>query len=906
MRTVNTCFLKWTSAVLLMSILAGCGGGGNGGGDGTPPPPPSPKFTIGGTVSGLQGSLVLRNNAQDDLTVTADGSFTFATSIETGGPYLVTIQTQPAAQDCAVANGSGTVADANVVSVTVTCGALQTTQLQADPNVHSANLSWIGPHNATFNVYVSSAPHCDIQNYSACPDGAVLENVTSPLMVEELRNGQAYFFEVDTTLSDGAHQLSNEASARPNVLAFNNRIGAIASGDDGTQYVGGEFTAVGIASGGAALFGAASGQPAMPDFPIVTGEVLATVSDGDGGWYIGGRFTRVGGQAHEDLAHIRANGTVDQNFNQDFNNNEIYALAFSGDTLYVGGQFSSVDNQQRNGLAAFGTDGSLRDWNPDAGVGEVFTLAVADDVVYAGGSFTGIGAPGTSVPRNRLAAIGVNGTLLPWDPNMTGNAVTALEVAGNTVYVGGRFTAVGGIPRHNLAAIRTAGELLAWSPDANFTVTALAVAGNTVYVAGGFSTISGQARNGLAAIDAVDAGQLRAWQPDPGNGFVTDLQVAGDTVYAGGLFDSIDGIKRSNLAAISTDGQVLAWNPAANNTVLALGIAGDTVFAGGQFTALASATRNHLAAIDGHGRLTAWNPDVNASVAALAVAENTVYAGGSFNQVADHARNHLAAIGTDGALLDWSPGTDDNGDVSALAISGSTVYAGGAFTQVTTAQGTQARGHLAAIGTNGTLLDWNPSANDRVNTLLVSGSTVYVGGVFTEIKTADGTEIRNHLAAIGTDGKLSTWDPNADARVRALAIIDDTLYVGGDFTTIGGNGGEARKFLAAIGTDGMLSTWQANADNSVRALAVSGHTLYIGGVFANIAAKHGIKQRHGLAAIDVTVDLLDWNPDASSTVYALAIRGDTVYAGGSFNTLGVLPRFSFGAINAGGIGEVIP
>jgi hypothetical protein len=898
----------------------GGGDGGSGGGGDTPPPPP--KFTIGGTVTGLQGSLVLRNNGGDDLTVSADGSFTLATSIETGGPYLVTIQTQPGAQECVLANGSGTVAGANVVNVTVTCGAVQTTQLQAGPNVHSANLSWNGPHDATFNVHVSSAPGCDI--HTACPDGAVLENVTSPLTVEELRNGQPYFFQVDATLSDGTHQLSNEASTRPNVLAFNSAIEAIAFGEEGTQYIGGRFSAVGIASGNAVPFDAASGQPAMPDFPIVMGAVLATVSDGVGGWYIGGSFTQVGDQPLQNLAHILADGTVDPHYSPDFND-QIEALAFSGDTLYVGGDFTSVNGLPRNRLAALDADGTvLMNWVTGAN-GAVFTLAVAGDVVYAGGQFTNIGPLGDNpVPRNRLAAIGVDSILRAWAPNVGNGSVSALEVAGDTVYVGGQFQTVDNMTRHNLAAISAvsatsaAAEVLPWDPDADEFVTALAIAGNTVYAGGLFVSVAGKVRNHLAAIDATGAGkQLLDWHPDVHGEFdfasVSALKVAGGTIYAGGSFDSIDAVKRSNLAAISIDGQVLTWSPAPNESVKALAIADNTVFAGGQFTGIASTTRHSLAAIDRQGRLTVWNPDagVNVSVQALAVdvAGNTVYAGGSFAQVAGKARKNLAAIGTDGVLLDWSPET--NNTVSALAVSDNTVYAGGSFTQITTTgQGMQARGRLAAIGTNGTLLDWNPSASDTVNTLLVSGGTVYIGGTFTAITTDESAlQTRNRLAAIGTEGKgklSDTWNPNANGPVDALAIIGDTLYAGGGFGQFGKVvGGQARSNLAAIGIDGELADWRADTDREVLTLAVSGNTLYAGGVFASVTGTDGLSLRHGLAAIDVGGNVLDWNPDADSSVSALAVFGNTVYAGGSFNTLGGLLRFSFGAIDAGS-GEVIP
>jgi hypothetical protein len=43
---------------------------------------------------------------------------------------------------------------------------------------------------------------------------------------------------------------------------------------------------------------------------MVNGAINASASNGAGGWYIGGSFTLVGGVARDQLAHIRANGTV--------------------------------------------------------------------------------------------------------------------------------------------------------------------------------------------------------------------------------------------------------------------------------------------------------------------------------------------------------------------------------------------------------------------------------------------------------------------------------------------------------------------------------------------------------------------------------------------------------------------
>lgn len=87
----------------------------------------APRYFIGGTVSGLAGSgLVLRNNDADDLPVSMDGNFTFATPLADASSYNVVVATQPQnpTQQCTLANGSGTVVSADVTNVALTCTTL--------------------------------------------------------------------------------------------------------------------------------------------------------------------------------------------------------------------------------------------------------------------------------------------------------------------------------------------------------------------------------------------------------------------------------------------------------------------------------------------------------------------------------------------------------------------------------------------------------------------------------------------------------------------------------------------------------------------------------------------------------------------------------------------------------------
>jgi len=91
--------------------------------------PAAEQVTIGGTVTGLEGSgilgsdLVLQNNGSDDLTITDNDEFTFDTPLTPGTSYNVTVLTNPTnpAQECFVARGSGSVPFEDVSNVAVLC-----------------------------------------------------------------------------------------------------------------------------------------------------------------------------------------------------------------------------------------------------------------------------------------------------------------------------------------------------------------------------------------------------------------------------------------------------------------------------------------------------------------------------------------------------------------------------------------------------------------------------------------------------------------------------------------------------------------------------------------------------------------------------------------------------------------
>lgn len=79
------------------------------------------SYSLGGTVSNLFGTLVLKNSNGESLTLKADGQFKFSTKLADSASYLVSVVTQPSLQNCILENPEGVISAVDVTNVKVTC-----------------------------------------------------------------------------------------------------------------------------------------------------------------------------------------------------------------------------------------------------------------------------------------------------------------------------------------------------------------------------------------------------------------------------------------------------------------------------------------------------------------------------------------------------------------------------------------------------------------------------------------------------------------------------------------------------------------------------------------------------------------------------------------------------------------
>ncbi|MEP6641437.1 MAG: hypothetical protein ABJB93_05960 [Gaiellales bacterium] len=360
--------------------------------------------------------------------------------------------------------------------------------------------------------------------------------------------------------------------------------------------------------------------------------------------------------------------------------------------------------------------------------GTVRAIAFRGNVVYVGGEFTSVRPPGAAagtraVTRHNVAAFNTKtGAVLKWNPGANGT-VRTIVVTSTRVYLGGSFTTVDGRARANVAAVSLGGVVSKWNPGANRSVFVLRLGPNGQLFAGGdFTKIGGKVRRHLAEIGRSASAPIAAWGPAIGQitGFacpprcsprVFSIAFSGHRVYFGGHFGLVDGVARNEAAAVPIDNssQVLAFNPniyAAANCPTCTTVETSRVYR-------IIATSSHIYTCGGYWKVngtktsynvSAFDPNTGTLQNSLTQQDDgdtpgcmlragVLYVGGHFNVAGPgctpgnlapcSTRHHVAAFNTtDNTLLPWNPGANSDHGLLVIASGAPGVGFGGYFTRM--------------------------------------------------------------------------------------------------------------------------------------------------------------------------------------------------------------------------------
>jgi uncharacterized delta-60 repeat protein len=399
--------------------------------------PEPPSYTVGGTVTGLEGSgLILREVVTFSEATPGNGAFTFGYPYESGSTYDVRIATQPTdpVQVCTVANATGTVGTADVTDVAVTCttppppggldpgfgggpglvtatfaGSARALALQDDGRILVLSSDAVARYEAdgtldtTFGsggvvaVAFGSGLDVEAQDVVVQPDGRIVVGGHVGARFGSPSDFALARYEADgspdTTFgvagavvtdfagfTDRAHQVLLQADGK--IV-----LGGHATISGGNDYAVVRYTAAGVLD---ASFGA--GGKATANIAGATDLALAAALQADGKVVLGGRVAASGG-ADPDVGLVRfdASGALDPSFGQqgvvrsDLSGgswDEVSAVAIAGDggilvavQALLGGTFDFV-------LAKFDPSGTLDPAFATAGVATT-AFGTSDDSARA-------------------------------------------------------------------------------------------------------------------------------------------------------------------------------------------------------------------------------------------------------------------------------------------------------------------------------------------------------------------------------------------------------------------------------------------------------------------------------------------------------------------------------------------
>jgi len=357
-------------------------------------------------------------------------------------------------------------------------------------------------------------------------------------------------------------------------IAFNTGPGAdgfvraVALQPDGNILLGGNFNTVrGVAS---ALI-ARLNPDGRPDpaftsaFPAsnFAPRIYTVAVQPDNNILVAGSFTAPGVTPRANITRLQPNGALDPTFNGGTGPNALVRiLTVQPDgRIIIAGEFTTVNNTNRNRIARLNADGSL-DLSFDPGTGAdniVRTVALLPSgQILVGGLFTSFNGS----PKRYLARLNANGSVDSTFPEGTGpnNIVyTVAPQSEGAILIGGDFTAVNGTNINRIARLFSDGSL-----DSSFLPNAGASGGpvySVIRYANGKIVIGGA----FTALNAASLPRIGRLNPDgstdstfnPGtgpSGEVLALALQGDgMLLAGGLFVNYNSIAVGMFARIRGD-----------------------------------------------------------------------------------------------------------------------------------------------------------------------------------------------------------------------------------------------------------------------------------------------------------------------------------------------------------------
>jgi len=376
---------------------------------------------------------------------------------------------------------------------------------------------------------------------------------------------------------------------------------------------------------------------------------------------------------------------------------------------------------------------------PDVKNGTVYSIAQVGNTVFLGGRFTSVAPHGSTVASTRSNIVAFDATTgslsTSFVPAVNGEVDAVIAGPSGTVYLAGAFTTVNGTAMRVAQLDVSTGQITAgWKPPVLTAATSsLVLSGSTLYVGGGFTKAGGVAHAGIVALNPSTGAVLPTFT----------MQLSGHHNTATGSAQGAVGAKKIEISPAGDKMVVIgnftkvtdATGAYARDQVLRVNLSGgaasvDTGWNTGQYTAAC-----FNGAFDSYIRDVQFSPDGRYFVIVATGGSGTNTDG--TKSLCDTAARWETADSGDNVKPTWVDYTGQD-SLWSVAVTGTAVYVGGHQRWLNNSNGFDYAGAgavprpgLGALDpTNGLPLSWNPGRNPRgagAFALLATTTGLWVG-----------------------------------------------------------------------------------------------------------------------------------------------------------------------------------
>lgn len=548
-----------------------------------------------------------------------------------------------------------------------------------------------------------------------------------------------------------------------------------------------------------------------------------------------GEFTAFSGDQVGGRFLYHNTGNVDINNSLKFNDKINKIKEYNGN-LYVGGQnilpanITPINGAQLFGMIAL-NNSPTGFFIPDVPNRKlplvnqpILCFSTGASGIYIGGQFTRV----NNETRTGIALINYNGKVLDWRPTIAGgdNSIFTIVNSGNTAFIGGNFNTINGLSIPCLAKVLTdtncssstdvLTQFLPTIPQQT-DINALYLEGQSLFVGGTFSTINNQSRRGFVPLNTTDGTTLSnsSISFSDENAIINKITKTGDVFLIGGQFDyAYQGQTLKNFLPIRSDGIVSNYQTGLfsdGNIVNDIFLGkNNRIYVCGNLQYDNDEQENFGGALSldfnsGTNTLTwnKWTPyfqNTNPNVILQSQRTNNILVLNRFN-FAGHLREGICEVNNSGKLnLNFNPKlkvSDETKKVSQAAIYNNTgILIGGEFTKINQNNNYK----------NFALLNTEDSSNSNLNIYFSNpiqsvyrtgiNSNIYLGGNFikftgsnytqnfanfVEIPTGNTNIVTNNISFIkNTDDQSGSLNIN----INTIHSINNKFLIGGSFATL--------------------------------------------------------------------------------------------------------------------------